>query len=220
MAKLGRNVLSEPNFQLYVDAQFTSPYALSVFVTLMEKGLPFDIYPIDLNANEHTQSNYAQLSLTQRVPTLVHGDFQLSESSAITEYLEELLPPPQYAPVYPSGIADRARARQIQAWLRSDLMPIREERSTATIFIQPTDQPLSVAGQAAADKLLTIADRLVPDDRPNLFEQWCIADIDLALMLNRLMRNGDPVPAKLVAYAAHQWQHPAVQLWVKRDRAA
>jgi glutathione S-transferase len=39
--------MSEPNCQLYVDSKFTSPYALVVFVTLTEKGLPFDRHPID-----------------------------------------------------------------------------------------------------------------------------------------------------------------------------
>jgi glutathione S-transferase len=210
--------MSETLFQLYVDSKFTSPYAMSVFVTLTEKSLPFDLHPIDLDANEHYATDYADLSLTCRVPTLTHGEFHLSESSAIDEYLEEAFPSPDYAPVYPRDIHDRARARQIQAWLRSDLMPIREERSTESIFIKPTDKPLSADGQAAAEYLFAVADRLLKDNAPNLFAAWCIADTDLALMLNRLVLNGDPVPPKLVAYAQHQWQRSSVQGWVNRDR--
>src|SRR5476649_523381 len=68
--------------RLYVDAQFTSPYAMSVFVTLREKGLAFDTLTLDLDAAHNQATDYAQLSLTQRVPTLVEGDFALSESSA------------------------------------------------------------------------------------------------------------------------------------------
>ena len=34
----------------------------------------------------------------------------------------------------PAAPRDRARARQIMAWIRSDLMPIREERATHTFF--------------------------------------------------------------------------------------
>jgi glutathione S-transferase len=211
--------VAKPNFQLYVDSQFTSPYAMSVFVTLAEKGLPFTMQTIDLSADEHHRSDYADLSLTCRVPTLTHGDFHLAESSAITEYLEEAFAPPQFAPVYPADISDRARARQIQAWLRSDLMPLREERSTATIFIQPTNQALSAVGQAAADRLFAVADRLIHDDAPHLFSDWCIADTDLALMLNRLIANGDKVPTKLTAYVQHQWQRPSLQLWINHDRA-
>jgi glutathione S-transferase len=36
--------------QLYVDSQFASPYAMSVFVCLHEKGLPFDVETVDLSA--------------------------------------------------------------------------------------------------------------------------------------------------------------------------
>jgi glutathione S-transferase len=219
MSFRGVVAMSETHFQLYVDSKFTSPYAMSVFVTLTEKSLLFDLHPIDLDAHEHYATDYANLSLTCRVPTLTHDDFHLSESAAIDEYLEEAFPSPDYAAVYPRDIHDRARARQIQAWLRSDLMPIREERSTESIFIKPTDKPLSVDGQAAAQKLFAIADRLVKDDAPNLFGAWCIADTDLALMLNRLILNGDPVPPKLVTYAQKQWQRSSVQAWVKHDRA-
>jgi glutathione S-transferase len=213
------NAVSEKHLRLYVDSKFTSPYAMSVFVTLTEKSLPFDVHPIDLNANEHYATDYADLSLTCRVPTLTHGEFHLSESAAIDEYLEEAFPPPDYAAVYPRDIHDRARARQIQAWLRSDLMPIREERSTESIFITRIDNPLSADGQAAAKKIFAMADRLLKDDAPNLFATWCIADTDLALMLNRLVLNGDPVPPKLATYAQHQWQRSSVQAWVKHDRA-
>jgi glutathione S-transferase len=37
-------------------------------------------------------------------------------------------------------------------------------------------------------------------------------------MLNRLIVNGDAVPADLVRYAQAQWQHPAIQQWVRRER--
>ena len=75
---------------------------------------------------------YARRSLTARVPMLRHGDFYLSESSAIAEYLEEAFPG---APrLLPANVHQRARARQVMAWVRSDPMPIREERSSETIF--------------------------------------------------------------------------------------
>jgi glutathione S-transferase len=44
--------MSSSNFLLYVDAQFVSPYAMSAFVTLHEKGLPFDIKTRNLAAQE------------------------------------------------------------------------------------------------------------------------------------------------------------------------
>jgi glutathione S-transferase len=209
--------VNDSRLRLYVDAQFTSPYAMSVFVALREKGIEFELSPLDLDAFENQSEDYASLSLTQRVPTLVHGDFALSESSAITEYLEDVLP---QAPVYPQELTQRAKARQVQAWLRSDLLPIRQERSTLVVFYGLKSAPLSPAAESAARKLIGAAQALLVDGREYLFGQWSIVDVDLALMLNRLILNGDAMPSALVEYAQRQWQRPAVQEWVKLQRPA
>lgn len=200
---------------LYVDARFTSPYAMSVFVALHEKKLPFEITPVDLAAKEHDAPGYATASLTRRVPTLVHDDFSLSESSAIDEYIDEVF---SGAPLYPTEPRARARARQVQAWLRSDLMPIRQERSTEVMFYGRKMPPLSAEARVAVDKLLCAAELLLPIGNEHMFGEWCIADTDLAVMLNRLVQHGDEVPARLADYARQQWLRPSVQLWVKQRR--
>ncbi len=117
---------------LHVDAQYASPYAMSVFVALEEKGLPYQMRTVDLGAGLQLSAGYRATSMTARVPTLEHGHFRLSESSAITEYLDEAFP--DGTALYPANLHDRARARQVQAWLRSDLMPIRIERDTEVVF--------------------------------------------------------------------------------------
>ncbi len=48
----------------------------------------------------------------------------------------------------------------------------------------------------------------------NLFGEWSIADADLALMLNRLVLNGDKVPEALADYASFQWQRASIQRYV------
>lgn len=206
-------------FILYTDSRFISPYAMSVFVTLTEKKIPFQVKKVNLEAGENLQPGYSDLSLTQRVPTLIHGDFYLSESSAITEYLDDLYPAPGYPVVYPAETTLKARARQVQAWIRSDFLAIREERPTEVIFGKPSDKPLSDAAKTETRKLFAASDNLLKIGGMNLFDGWCIADMDLALMLNRLVLNGDDVPEKLTAYAQHQWKRPSVQLWVNRKRS-
>jgi glutathione S-transferase len=200
---------------LYVDSQYTSPYAMSVFVALEEKRIPFELRTVDLDAGANHSVEYAAQSLTARVPTLVDDEFALSESSAITEYLDEVYPG---SALYPSDPKAKARARQVQAWLRSDLMPIRQERSTIVVFYQPSQQPLSPAAQIAARKLFMVAETLLAHGGEHLFGNWSIADVDLALMLNRLILNGDAVPPKLADYAGRQWQRPSVQAWVNQVR--
>ena len=200
---------------LFVDAQYASPYAMSAFVALSVKQLPFELRTVDLSAGAHHAPDFAGLSMTRRVPTLLHGEFALSESSAIDEYIEDAFPG---ARLYPADPRQKARARQVQAWLRSDLMPIRMERSTEVVFYGAKAPALSAAGQAAAAKLFAAADALLPAGQDNLCGDWCIADVDLALMLNRLVMNGDAVPPRLADYARRQWQHPAVQRWVAFER--
>jgi glutathione S-transferase len=200
---------------LHVDAQYASPYAMSVFVALHEKDLTFDMRTVDLDRHVNNERDYAATSITQRVPTLVHDGFALSESSAITEYIDEVF---DGTPLYPADPKPRARARQIQAWLRSDLMPIRSERSTEVVFFGVRRDALSAEARTAAGKLFSACDAWLAQGASHLFDQWCIADVDLALMLNRLVLNGDDVPAHLAAYAQRQWQRPSVQRWVQLQR--
>ncbi|MGE0314681.1 MAG: glutathione transferase [Lautropia sp.] len=207
--------MNSPALRLYVDSGFMSPYAMSAFVALHEKGADVEIATVDLAAEENREPDYANLSLTRRVPTLIHGDFSLSESSAITEYVDEVLPG---APLYPVGARERARARQLQAWLRSDLMPLRAERSTEVVFRAPVATALSPEARRAADTLFAVADRLIASDDADIFGAWSIVDLDLAIMLSRLVRNDDPVPDKLAAWTRRQWARPSARRWIDLDR--
>jgi glutathione S-transferase len=200
---------------LYVDANFASPYALAAFVSLVEKGLTFDIETLDLVAHAHHDPSFARTSITRRVPTLVHDGFALSESSAICEYLDETFPGTR---LYPTDPRDRARARQIQAWVRSDLMPIRDERPTFVVFCGAKRPALSEQGRETADALFSAALALLDGRTDNLFGDWSIADVDLAMMLQRLIVLGDPVPERLIDYATEQWRRPSVQQWIHQSR--
>ncbi len=203
---------------LHVDGFWTSPYAFSVFVALTEKGLPFETREVNLHERAQATPAFQAKSVTRRVPALEHGPFQLTESSAIVEYLEEAFPPPAYPPLLPSGTRERARARQIMAWIRSDLTPLREERGTHTVFYQPSKAPLSASGIVAAEKLVAAASAFVPDGRASLFETFSIADVDLAMMLQRLIASGDDVPPKLREFVAAQWRRPSVRAFAERPR--
>lgn len=206
--------MNQPTMTLWSDSSHLSPYVFSVYVALKEKGLTFNLQPIDLNSGDNLLPGWDGYDLTRRVPMLERGNFRLSESSAIDEYLEEVFAPPVWARIYPQDREKRAQARQIQAWLRSDLMAIREERPTSVVFIGDKRPPLSTNGSLAAEKLLSTALKFLPEGQNNLFGEWSIADSDLAVMLNRLILNGDEVPERLKAYAAFQWQRSSVQQWL------
>lgn len=201
--------------RLYLDANFASPYGLVAFVSLIEKGLIFEIETLDLAARANHDPNFAKTSITRRIPTLIHDGFALSESSAICEYLDETFPGTR---LYPADPRDRARARQIQAWVRSDLMPIREERPTFVVFCGSKRPALSARAREASSALFSAALTWLDGRTDNLFGEWSIADIDLAMMLQRLVAHGDPVPQRLVHYATHQWRRPSVAEWIHKKR--
>lgn len=210
--------MESAKLKLYVGADFVSAFALSAFVALKEKQLSFEVVTLDLKNKQNYQANYRELSLTCKIPTLVHQGFALSESSAIAEYLDEIAP--GHTKLLPADIKQRARARQLQAWLRSDLLVIRKERPADLIYFGKKDTPLSDDALAAVDRLFFVAERLLEEGADHLFGEWSIADTDLAIMLNRLVANGDPVPARLAAYVRRQWDRDSVRAWMDIERAA
>jgi glutathione S-transferase len=199
---------------LYGNTSWTSPYVLSCFVALREKGIAFDVKVVALDRGEQYDADFARSSLTARVT--------LSESSAIVEYLEDAYPAPGHARVMPAGVRERARARQVMAWVRSDVGALREERSSEWVFyphaeIEPY-KPLSSDARHAAKKVIALAEQLVPRDAGPMFGAWCVADTDLAMMLQRLIKCGDDVPARVRDYAERQWDRPAVKEYRAQKR--
>ncbi len=210
--------MESTKLKLYVGADFVSAFAMSAFVALKEKQLSFELVALDLKARDNYQASYRDLSLTCKIPTLIHQGFALSESSAIAEYLEEVAP--GHNRLLPLDIKQRARARQLQAWLRSDLLVIRKERPADLIYFGKKDTPLSDDALAAVDRLFFVADRLLEGGAEHLFGDWSIADTDLAIMLNRLVANGDQVPSRLAAYVRRQWDRDSVRAWMDIERKA
>ncbi len=201
---------------LYGNDRYTSPYVFSAFVTLTEKRVPFRVEVLSLERKEHERPEYAGASITGRVPALRHGDFWLAESSAIDEYVDEAFPPPAHPRLYPQDLRARARVRMIQAFLRSDLMPLRAERPTSTFFEGEAARPLTPQGKAAADRLVAIAEKLLPAGAAFVADSFTPADADLALMLQRIVWNRDPCPDRLARYANTIFARPSVRAWLAK----
>lgn len=101
--------------ELYHTAHSTC--SQKVRITLAEKGLPergkdWIEHEVNLGKFEHLTPDYLELNPNGVVPTLVHNGNVLIESSAIMEYLDDILPDPL---LLPSDVVVRARAR---AWMR------------------------------------------------------------------------------------------------------
>jgi glutathione S-transferase len=104
----------------------------------------------------------------------------------------------------------------IQAFVRSDLGALREERPTSTFFAGDRPAPFTPAGRAAAERIIQVAERLLPAGAQHVTGEFTIADADLALILQRLVANGDPCPERLAAYARAVFQRPSIRAWLSK----
>jgi glutathione S-transferase len=204
---------------LFGERKLDSPFVFTAFVALGEKRVPFEFRLLDLAAGEQRAAPFKERSLTARVPTLEAGSFAVSESLAIVEYLEEILPPPAHPALLPPDVEGRARVRQVLGWLRTDLAALRRARPSESIFFEHVTTPLDDAARKDAEKLAGIASELV-GTRGTVAAAWSIADADLAFALMRLHANGDPLPAALARYVETAWQRPSIAAWVALERPA
>jgi glutathione S-transferase len=83
-----------------------------VRLCLWEKALPFAEKKLDLFKGDQLTPEYKELNPNGVVPTLVHDDETIIDSSVIIEYLDELFPD---VPLSPATPAARAHMRE---WLR------------------------------------------------------------------------------------------------------
>jgi glutathione S-transferase len=203
-----------PELTLYAESSWMSPWVFHVMVALEEKQLPYRLEIVSLPLQGDTRAAIESRALLAKVPILVHGDTWITESLAISEYLAEVFPAPDHPRLFPANLADRARARQLMSFLRTSLLALREARPTASVFGRPNPRPMSDRAREEAAELERIALAVIPDDRPAMFGNWCIADTDLALALMRLIANQDPLDRRLVAYALGQFDRKSVHRFV------
>lgn len=206
-----------PNICLYIDKKRISPYAMSVYVALTEKGLHFQEKVIDLDQQEQHSLAYCRICPTGKIPCLVVNDFHLFESLAITEYLENTFPFPEYPELYPNEIKARAKCRAVQALVKTDFISIRQAMPSDSIFVPP-QVPAIFSAEAMQDiqRLLAVTDTVLGEELW-LTEHWSIADFDLAFMLHRLLSHQVELPEKIQAYIQRNFQRSSVQSWIQEN---
>ncbi len=204
-----------PDLTLYGDANWESPWGFHVMVALDELALPYKLELLKFPIADDIRAELRRHAILGKSPCLVHGDVWLTESSAISEFLAETYAPPTYRPILPVDRVERARARQVMSWLRTSMMGLREDRPTSSVFKSPVTNPLTEKGRRDADELIRVASELVPAGRASIAATWSVADLDLSLMLMRLVANSEPtVPARVADYARATWARPSVQKYL------
>jgi glutathione S-transferase len=98
---------------LYMHPVSTVSRPVRLFIA--EKQLPVEETVVDLMTGEHMGPAYAAINPSKQVPTLVEGDFRLTESSAILKYLAARFDCPEY----PKDLKARAQVDSVMDWFNT-----------------------------------------------------------------------------------------------------
>ncbi len=111
-----------------------SPNSRRVWITLLEKGLEFELVEVKLDG-EQFLPDFLAISPFNHIPVLVDDGFNIVESLAILDYLEAKYPTPS---MLPSNPKDLAIVRMVELATANELLP-------ATISLLPVvlDLPVS-----------------------------------------------------------------------------
>ena len=106
------------NITLYNYFRSSTSYRARIALNL--KNLNYDYKPIHLlnNGGEQNSADYRKLNPMGSVPTLVHGNGVISQSSAIIEYLDEAFP--QSFQLLPKDAVTRAHIREFCQIINAD----------------------------------------------------------------------------------------------------
>ena len=196
--------------KLYYHPASTSSRAVILFATAAE--IPLELAFVDTFAGENGEKDYLAVNPSGLVPTLVDGDFMLSEGSAILKYLAEKAG----SAAYPADLQDRARVNEAMDWFIHQLatdfgMGFVYPQAAPERFAPTATLPASLAWhEARAERWLKVLDRrmlkgraYVCGDRPT------IADYLGAVIVS---------VGELVGHDLRPW--PNVEAWLARIKAA
>jgi maleylpyruvate isomerase len=115
-----------PN-KLVLHNYFRSSAAYRVRIAMNLKGLEYGYLPVHLTREGGMQfkESYTALNPQQLVPLLDDDGFQLSQSLAIIEYLDEKFPAIR---LLPDSLQGRARVRQLTLAIACDIHPLQNLR--------------------------------------------------------------------------------------------
>src|SRR3954470_13710166 len=102
-----------------------------VLITLFEKGLTWETKRVDLFKNEQYDPAYLKYNPKGVVPTLVHDDKPIVESTLICEYLDETFPSP---PLVPRSPYERAQMRLWSKQIDEGIFEATREISFSAMF--------------------------------------------------------------------------------------
>ena len=197
-----------------------SPYVRKVLAFAAEKGIEVESRPIGIGNQD---PEFREASPFGKMPGFRHGDFAISDSTAIVTYLEAIQPEPALIPSEP-----RARARTIWFDEFSDTIMMAcgskmfFNRVVAPRFLG-REGDLALADKAEREELPPILDyleRVIPDSGFLVEDRLTLADLAIASPFANFRHMGMECMGgrpKLAAYVDAILSRPSFAPWIARE---
>ncbi|WP_137929983.1 glutathione S-transferase family protein [Mesorhizobium comanense] len=163
-----------------------SVYVRIARMALEEKGVDYELVPLDIFATDGIPSWYLEHHPFGRIPAFEHDGFRLFETNAIARYIDEAFDGPALQPADARG---RARMSQIICMLdaygyRAMVWDVAVERLEKA----KPDEGLIASGLDQAGKLLKVMTSLKPDGPWLLGGQLTLADLHTAPIISYFVK--------------------------------
>jgi glutathione S-transferase len=211
-----------------------------VFLTLVEKDLPWTSEYIDLFNNEQYRPDYLKLNPKGVVPTLIHDNHAIIESTLICEYLDQTFPEPSLVPAsayarsqmrrwskhIDEGVFEATREISFSAMFREKMQGMTQEQRDGrfrnigdpgrrarmlSTYEQGCDSPFVEQGIFAFEKLFQEMEDALAPGQDWLAGDFSLGDINVMPFVARLHYLN-----LLDVWIAHR---PPVRTWWERARS-
>jgi glutathione S-transferase len=176
-----------------------SPIARRVWITLLEKELPFEAVIVKLQNKQQFHADFLALNPFHHIPVLADQDVCLIESIAILDYLELQYPKPALMPQSPAAIA---RIKMLQMVNMNELWPKLME------FLNAEQVPVPETTFAHIDTVLGFLSAQLGESPFFGGKFFSLADIVLGITLSVLYQLGLSLE-----------EYPAIDNWRSRISA-
>ena len=192
--------------KLYMHPVSTTSRPIRLLIA--ERGLPVEEQVVDLFTGEHVQPPFSELNPNKLVPVLEDGDFVLTESQAILQYLADRF---ELHDLYPRNLEERARINERLDWFNTNffreygygfcypqLYPHHERQDDAA-----QAKTLEWASERARAALSVLNDHFIGESQYTCGDTMSLADLSGVAMVTV----GEVNRVDLSAY-------PNVQRWI------